>query len=52
MSNYSSDFETKKNQTFAKTKDQLNYRATIMIQDIFRALFKFIKQMLASVLGK
>ncbi len=51
MANYS-DFETQRNQAFAKTKDQLNYKATRMIQDIFKALYKFIQQMLASVLGK
>jgi hypothetical protein len=51
MFNYS-NFETKKNQTLAKTRDQLNYRATGVLQDVFRALYNFIKQMLAAVLGK
>lgn len=51
MSNYS-DFQTQKNQAINKTKQQLNYKITQLIQDFTRAFFNFLKQMLAAVLGK
>jgi hypothetical protein len=51
MSNYS-DFQTQRNQTINKTKQQINFKITRMIQDSVGALIKFIKQMLAAVLGK
>ncbi len=51
MSNYS-DFQTRTNQTLNKTKQQVNFKISRLIRDFVGALFKFIKQMLASVLGK
>jgi len=51
MTNYT-DFQIQRNQTINKTKQQLNFKITRLIQDAVRALINFIKQMLTAAFGK